>query len=276
MIQSRRRQRVVEAYFNEAAPFWDEIYRDGSVYSLVHQERRAAILSLVKDLGLPTQARVLDVGCGAGHLAIELAQLGYKVEAVDRSSSMVEMTLANCKSAGLSERVDVRQLDIHTLDQPSASFELVLAIGVLPWLDSIDEPLRALARVVALNGHLITTVDNRWGWHRVLDIRTNPVVQVGKHLARRALEKAGIVTPLARAQTTSIRELDRALQGAGFEKKKALTLGFGPFTFFNRNLLSGPGGVRAHHRLQALADGGSPLLRRGGGQYIVSAKKINT
>lgn len=273
MSQAPQRQEIVEAYFDTAAPFWDGIYRSADVYSLVHQERRAAVLSLVADLGLPQSARVLDVGCGAGHLAIELARLGYRVEAVDRSEAMLQTTLANLKNAGVLDLVAVRQLDIHTLDQPSASFDLVMVIGVLPWLDSIDQALRSSKRVLAPKGHLITTVDNRWGWHRVLDIRTNPVVQVGKDRMRRALEVAGIRPPLARARTTSIRELDNALRKGGFEKKKGLTLGFGPFTFWNRNLFSDERGIKAHHRLQALADGGSRLLRSGGGQYIVSATK---
>jgi SAM-dependent methyltransferase len=273
MTQASRRQQIVGAYFDRAASFWDAIYRHADVYSLVYQERQAAILSLVAELGLPESARVLDVGCGAGYVAVELARRGFSVEAVDRSYAMVQTTLANLNHAGLIDRVKVRQLDIHTLDQPAASFDLVLSIGVLPWLDSIDEPLRSLARVLAPGGHLITTIDNRWAWHRVLDIRTNPVVQSGKDLARRALEMTGLRRPLARARTTSIRELDNALRKAGFAMRTGLTLGFGPFTFWNRNLLSQTTGVRLHRRLRALADGGNPLLRAGGAQYVVSAAK---
>lgn len=272
-MQAPGRQQTVGSYFDSAASFWDEIYHDPGVYSLVHQERRNTILSLVEGLSLPTSARILDVGCGAGHVTIALAQRGYKVDAVDRSESMVRTTLINLKKAGLTDRVTVRQLDIHVLDQTGAKFDLVLAIGVLPWLESVGEPVRLLGRVLAPQGHLIATVDNRWGWHRLLDIRTNPVVQVGKDFSRHALEKTGLRRPVARARTTSISELDGELRKAGFEKQKGLTVGFGPFTFWNRKLFSEARGVRVHRRLQALADASNCLLRSGGGQYIVLAKK---
>jgi len=264
-----QRQQIAAEHFDDASAYWNDIYEYADVLSVVHQERRAAIRNVVSGLRLPAGSRILDVGCGAGHTAIELAQMGYRVEAVDRSEKMVKNALDNARRAGVASRIRASQMDIHSLNQPAGCFNLVLSIGVLPWLDSLDAPLRSLSRVIAPGGYLITTIDHRWGLHRVLDIRSNPFVLGLKTAARRALEAAGLRQRAARARTHSIRQLDAALRRAGLGKVGGATLGFGPFTFWNQPLFSDGAGVSLHRRLQALADAGRPILKTGGGQYIV-------
>ena len=269
---------TVAAHFDEAANYWDHIYSFKDVYSVIHQERRQAILSMVDQLALPPQAKVLDVGCGAGHLAVELARRGFRVTAVDRSESMVKNTLAQATDAGYGESMKIQQLDIFTLDQlkQDQSFDLVLAIGVIPWLpgsNSINRAVASLARMAKAGGHVITTIDHRWGWHRCVDIRSNPPVLWLKTKLRQLLEAGGLRKPVARAATHSIRKLDGAVASAELIKISGKTLGFGPFTFWNRNLLPETNGVRLHHRLQAMADRGALALRSGGAQYIICARK---
>lgn len=268
-----QRHQIVAEHFDEAARYWNDIYQYTDVYSLIYQERRTVIRDMIQRLRLPAGARVLEVGCGAGHTAIEIAEMGYRVEAVDCSSSMIESTLANARQAGVAGRVRARQADIYTLDAPAEGFHLVVAIGVLPWLDSLEDPVQSLARAAAPGGHVITTVDHRWGWNRVLDPRVNPLILGAKTVARRTLEIAGLRQTVARARTHSTGELDRALLAAGLQKQEGLTLGFGPFTFWNRNLLSDERGVALHKRLQARANAGQAPYKWGGAQYIVCAQK---
>jgi SAM-dependent methyltransferase len=61
--------------------------------------------------------RLLDLGCGTGIDAIELARRGYQVLATDWSPQMVERTRARAAAAGLSERVGVAQVGIHELER---------------------------------------------------------------------------------------------------------------------------------------------------------------
>ena len=272
---------TVAAHFDRSAQYWENIYSFTDVYSVIHQERRLAILQMVDALALPANARVLDVGCGAGHLAVELARRGFSVTAVDRSAAMVQQAIKNAQSSPVEATVCVQQWDIFTLDglKQDASFDLVLAIGVIPWLPgngAIEQAAVSLARMAKPGGHVITTVDHRWGWHRCVDIRSNPAVLWIKTELRGALEAAGFRKPVARAGTHSIRQLDGAVRQAGLQKTAGKTLGFGPFTFWNRNLLAESSGVKFHHRLQRRADQGAWLLRNGGAQYLICARKAES
>ena len=46
---------------------------------------RGEVDFIARELGLPAGARILDVGCGTGRHAVELARRGYRVTGVDLS-----------------------------------------------------------------------------------------------------------------------------------------------------------------------------------------------
>src|SRR3977135_2510593 len=87
-----REQIVVNSYFQHAASYWTEIYRREGVLEFIHQERQRLMLGLVETLGLPYGTRVLEIGCGAGFAAVELAKKGYAVDAIDSVPVMVDLT----------------------------------------------------------------------------------------------------------------------------------------------------------------------------------------
>src|SRR5579859_2656747 len=86
----RRRQEQVNAYFRSQSAYWTEIYRSGDVAGEVYRQRQAAALAWIAGVGLAPGARVLEIGCGAGFLAVALAQRGLRVQAIDPSEAMVE------------------------------------------------------------------------------------------------------------------------------------------------------------------------------------------
>jgi len=69
----------------------------------------------------------------------------------------------------------------------------------------------------------------------------------------------------------SLPSFDRALATAGLAKIKGLTLGYGPFTFFDHQLADRIG-IVLHHKLTNLAARFS-FIGRGGSQYVVLARK---
>lgn len=67
-------------------------------------------------LGLDSSTRVLDVGCGPGRHALELARRGVAVHGIDISAEFVDLARAAADSSGLSrlatfERFDARELE---------------------------------------------------------------------------------------------------------------------------------------------------------------------
>ncbi len=155
----------------------------------------------------------------------------------------------------------------------SGAFDLAIAIGVLPWLQSLDRPMREITRVLKPGGYMIATIDNVLALNRILDPRLSPMIEPVKRLFRAVLRRLGLRSSPVRARTHSIRQLDRAVSKAGLAKVEGCTIGFGPFTFFGRDLMSNESGNRLNHTLQQMADRGIPILRSTGAHYIAVARK---
>jgi ubiquinone/menaquinone biosynthesis C-methylase UbiE len=264
-------QKVVNSHFEEVASEWAEIYEREGVREFVFQERLRIVLDIVGRIGLPPQMRVLDVGCGAGFGTIGLAKMGYVVDAVDPVQAMVDATRERASRAGQERRVRSGLGDVHALCFPNETFALVLAIGVLPWLSSPEQPLQEMCRVLRPGGYLIVTADNSRGLRNILEPLTNPVLQPAVELARRMLQRRRRLG--ARGYRISLRHCDALLDASGLDKVESLTLGFGPFTVFRRELLPYSFGVKVHRRLQALADRGFPMLCSSGTEYIALVRK---
>jgi ubiquinone/menaquinone biosynthesis C-methylase UbiE len=269
--QAAAEQKLVNSHFEEVASEWAEIYERQGVRECVFQQRLRTVLDMVGRIGLPSETRVLEVGSGAGFGALGLAEMGYVVDAVDPVQAMVDATGERARQAGQERRVRARLGDVHALCFPNETFSLVLAIGVLPWLSSLQRPLREMCRVLRPGGYLIVTADNSWGLRNFLEPLTNPILRPAKELARHLLR--GFRRPRARGHVISFRHCDALLDASGLKKVESLTLGFGPFTVFGGEFLPRPFGLKVHYRLQALANRGLPVLRYAGSEYIALVKK---
>src|SRR4051812_17014076 len=83
--------RLVEKHFHTDHQFWDDVYTKTSVAGEIYRARRSAVLQFVDRLNLARGSRVLDVGCGAGSIALSIASRGMVVDAVDPVREMREL-----------------------------------------------------------------------------------------------------------------------------------------------------------------------------------------
>ena len=110
--------------------------------------------------------QVLDAGCGQGTQALELARLGHRVLGVDVS----ERLLGLAREAAVREPLDVRRrlafehADLLCLGaQSAARFDLVCCHGVLMYLPSLGEAVKALIATARPDGLLSILTRNRAG-----------------------------------------------------------------------------------------------------------------
>ncbi len=113
--------------------------------------------------------------CGAGLATLELARRGYAVHSTDSSTDVVALTSRRIAEAGLGDVVTVSFADVHDLPHDAGSFDLVLALGVLPWLHSPQRALGQLARVLAPGGHAILSADNRLRLNGIVEPAESPL-----------------------------------------------------------------------------------------------------
>jgi ubiquinone/menaquinone biosynthesis C-methylase UbiE len=268
-------QRRIDAHFDADSHFWKSLYSQASLYGTIHQERHALALAWISELGLPHDSPVLEIGCGAGLLATELAGRGHHVTAIDSSQAMVDLAQAHASEAGVQDTVSVSVGDAHTLPFATASYDLVIALGVIPFLHTPATALAEMVRVVKPNGFVLLNSDNRYRLNHVLDPWFTPLFAPVKHLARGIARRLGFADRKALGQYYSYAALKRLLANAGLTITRSRVLGFGPFSFVGRHLLPESVAIRVHRRLQSLADRGTPLLRSTGAQHIVLASRVD-
>ncbi len=266
-------QKVVDSYFHQQATYWEGIYNGSGVMELVHQLRLQVVLKFAGHKQPLRAARVLDAGCGAGLATAALAKAGGLVYAVDSIPEMIELTRKAVVKQQVQPRVRCLRGNVQSLPFADHSFDLVIAAGVLPWVPAPQAALIELCRVLKPGGRIVLTTDNRWGLCWIADPLTNPALKPLKDFAIKALTRSLKMTPRARVRMTSIRECGRMLGACGLKIVAQSTVGFGPFSFFKREVLPPNAGLRLHRRLQRMADQGYPVLRWAGAQYVVMAEK---
>lgn len=115
-----------------------------------------------KEIGSDRSIRILDIGCGTGRHAIELAKRGYSVVGVDLSEAQLQRARSNARQQNVTPqfvRVDARSLTFNN------EFHLVVMIceGAFPLMET-DEMnfaiLQNARRALKLDGKFIFTTLN--------------------------------------------------------------------------------------------------------------------
>lgn len=272
-------QKLVDDLFDTQATYWRDTYKRKDILDIIYQLRQTVALKYIDELSLPKTARVLEIGCGAGLMTVALAKRGFLVEAIDHSQSMVDLTIEHAEQTGVSNQINVCTGDIHELSYENKAFDLIIALGVIPWLHDFQKGLAEIARVITPCGHVILTIDNALRATTLFDPKTFPPVAWIRSSIRRKLVKAGLLgswNPWINAppyRQHSPKEFNRSLCEAGLTILRSTSVGFGPFTFFGNRLFSDRTGIKIHQILQQYADNGYPFFQSAGSQYIVLAEK---
>jgi SAM-dependent methyltransferase len=119
-----------------------------------------ALGSLVGSSG--RSATVLDCGGGSGRFAVPLAAAGAEVTVVDISIDALATLRRRAVEAGVADRVTALQGDVEAIATlvPPASFDLVLAHGILEVVEPLPATFAAVADTVRPGGLLSVLVLN--------------------------------------------------------------------------------------------------------------------
>jgi cyclopropane fatty-acyl-phospholipid synthase-like methyltransferase len=121
-----------EEFFDGHAP----VYMDNSFTKNTVEE----VEFVLEELRLPPGSRILDVGCGTGRHAVELARRGYQLTGVDISSGMLAEAAKAAREAGVEVELihaDATQFTSERLFDAA----ICLCEGAFSLLGSEDDPI---------------------------------------------------------------------------------------------------------------------------------------
>lgn len=129
---------------------------------------------IVAEFGLPPGGRILDMGCGTGRHAVELARRGYRVTGVDIAAGMLDEAREAAAEAGVAvEWIEADAARFTTDERFDAA--ICLCGGAFGILNLEDDPaahdravLRAIHAALAPGAPLILTTLNAFARLREL------------------------------------------------------------------------------------------------------------
>jgi 2-polyprenyl-3-methyl-5-hydroxy-6-metoxy-1,4-benzoquinol methylase len=213
-------------YFSASAREWQELYqRPRRVNDLVLAERRELAVEQIREHVAPG-GRVLDAGCGAGLVGLDLAERGYFVHGVDIAEPMLELARRRFQEARIAEdRALFTCGELSSLALAPASFDAIVALGFLEY--QVEEaPLLARFReLLKPGGTLVVSGPTQVRLANYLGLSTR---------LRAELERRGLVQPVQRGYGLGLHRYDperfrTLLTAAGLELVQCHGHGFVEF-----------------------------------------------
>jgi ubiquinone/menaquinone biosynthesis C-methylase UbiE len=163
VVHIKNKQNVVN-YFDEYATGgkWSQLYgNEDPVRNHSFIVRKKRVEELLDHL-IKSGTRVLDIGCGPGIMAPFFAERGATYYGVDISEKMIaEAKKEISQFPEWQDRVSFARGDVECLDFPDKHFDIVIALGLLEYIDNIEAMIREIVRVTCAGGTLLITVPNK-------------------------------------------------------------------------------------------------------------------
>ena len=97
---------------------------------------------------------ILDIGCGDGSLSLHLLDESNQITLLDRSRSMLDIAQSRIPQSAL-HRVRTLNTDFMTAQLGGASFDLIICIGVLAYVEDRDLFIRKATALLKPGGTMI-------------------------------------------------------------------------------------------------------------------------
>ncbi len=150
--------------------WWDEAQPLSALRTAINPGRVGYLRRVLEGRAMdPRSLRGLDVGCGGGLMAEEVAALGVRVTGVDPSARSILTARAHAAASGAS--VDYIEAPGESLPFPDGCFDLVYCCDVLEHVDDVQRVVSEAARVLKPGGVYLYDTINRTGASRLVMIK---------------------------------------------------------------------------------------------------------
>ena len=183
-----------------------------AIHDRLERETAGVTSWLCREAGLAPGMRVLDLACGSGHPALDIARLVSprgSVVATDLVPEMVEATARRAQAAGL-DNLEGLVMDAEAMDYPDASFDAVTCRFGIMFCPQPDVAVGEVRRVLKAGGSFTMSV-----WDE--PERSPAFTVVGEALSRFGRPQAPVDFDVPSVyQLAPPGKLQRLLEDAGF------------------------------------------------------------
>ena len=254
--------------------YWKSVYNRKDLLGVSYRRRMYQALSWLDNTNLSKNSRILDVGCGAGMMAKEIANKGYEISGIDYSYNMIRKAKAVC-NVNTKFGMNFLQGNIESLPFRDSAFDVVLCLGVITYLKSEQKALQEMSRILKPGGTMILSILNKFSLGKCLDIS----VFVKRKLQRIAANRIVSWKKIAEIEENHFTlksyfmpSLRNSLRIAGFKELDCMTVQYGPLTFFGRKIF--PEGININITTFLEKFSNIPVIRSLGNMCLFRLRKV--
>ncbi|HDM36970.1 MAG TPA: class I SAM-dependent methyltransferase [Candidatus Syntrophoarchaeum butanivorans] len=154
-MEASHRKALVRAFYSERAASYDNEIKKHPILSSIREE-------IVRECSLIREGSILDLGCGSGltAFAIRSKSPGVKIVGIDISDEMVRVAKKRAVLHGNSRLIFLVG-DMERIPFKDSTFDLVVCINVIRYLDGLEDAFSDIHRVLKEKGGLILVDGDR-------------------------------------------------------------------------------------------------------------------
>ncbi|MRR07084.1 MAG: class I SAM-dependent methyltransferase [Deltaproteobacteria bacterium] len=282
--QPKDNQVKISNHFTNTLDYWHTLY-DGSTFLSLHMaDRKKIVLDLVRAYAKGTTLKILDMGCGTGILSKALLDEGHSVASLDCSEQMLEKLQDSLKDSPYRTFLGTFLENVADTSFPAKEFDAIICIGVFQYQLHDDDLVREIGRILNKGGFCIFTLPNLLRLNYLLDPlyyfrflaraiqRLLPKV-IGKDIGSPNALSGEVSDTLPYDKKYFLWQLNDLLEKQGLMIKEIVGFGFGPLTFWGRQIISDEISLKISTRLNQKANRYS-LLKVFCNRWVFVVEKI--
>ena len=263
--QTKDNQVKISNHFTNTLEYWHTLY-DGSTFLSLHMaDRKKIVLDLVRAYAKGSTLKILDMGCGTGILTKALLDEKHSVASLDCSKQMLEKLDDSLVDSQYETFLGTFLGNVAGTSFPAEDFDAIICIGVFQYQLNDDDLLREISRILKKGGFCIFTLPNLLRLNYLLDpfYYFRFLARAVKRILPKAMGK-DIAIPNALSGEVSdtlpydkkyfMWQLNDLLGKQGLRVKETVGFGFGPLTFWSKQIISDEVSVKISTKLNQRAN----------------------
>ncbi len=134
--------------------FYKSFWRDPYFINLYIGEMVKNYLRMLQESG-GNNLRILDAGCGAGYISLELARAGYHVVGIDISESCIETAKETLKSNPFKDGFGSLEYHVMPFSEAEGIYDAILFSGALHHFDNLEQSICKAIELLSSDGLIL-------------------------------------------------------------------------------------------------------------------------